>query len=141
MIYTPLTKKAMCLAFEAHKNQKDKAGLPYIYHPLHLAEQMEEEMEVCVALLHDVVEDTEITLEQLADEGFPESVITALKLLTHRKEVPYMDYIESLKGNPLAVKVKLADLRHNSDLTRLEFVDEKVKLRVEKYKKAMELLE
>ena len=65
MIYTQLTKKAMRIAYEAHKNQVEKSGIPYIYHPLHLAEQMQYEAAVCVALLHDVVEDTDITLDDL----------------------------------------------------------------------------
>ena len=78
MLYTDLTKRAMRIAFDAHKNQVDKSGLPYIFHPFHLAEQMTEEYAVCAALLHDVAEDTDITLEQMAEE-FPEEVIAALE--------------------------------------------------------------
>lgn len=84
MIYTKLTKRAMNIAYQAHKNQLDKSGVPYIFHPIHLAEQMETEEECVVALLHDVVEDTTITLEQLAKE-FPESIINAIHCLTHKK--------------------------------------------------------
>lgn len=141
MIYTELTKKAMKIAFTAHKEQVDKSGLPYIYHPIHLAEQMQTEATVCVALLHDVAEDTDLTLEDLAQEGFPKEILDALRLMTHEKEVPYMDYVAAIEKNPIASAVKLADLRHNSDLTRLDTVDEKAKERVEKYKKAIELLE
>ena len=140
MIYTKLTKLAMKIAFEAHKNQYDKSGLPYIYHPVHLAEQMDDEVSTCVALLHDVVEDTDITFEQLSSYGFPDAVLDALKLLTHDDSVPYMEYIKMIKTNEVSKKVKLADLAHNSDITRLEVVDERAKQRNEKYKKAMTIL-
>ena len=140
MLYTELTKKAMKIAFEAHKEQVDKSGLPYIFHPFHLAEQMRTEETVCAALLHDVAEDTDVTLEDLRAEGFPESVIGALMLLTHDEAVPYVEYVAKVKENPVARAVKLADLHHNSDLTRLDFVDEKAKERAEKYKAAMALL-
>ena len=118
MIYTDLTRKAMIIAYQAHHGQVDKAGLPYINHPLHLAEAMDDEFSCCVALLHDVVEDTSITFEMLAKE-FPAPVLDALKLLTHKKETPYADYVRGIRANPLAVKVKLADIAHNSDQTRL----------------------
>ena len=140
MIYTALTKKAMKIAFEAHKEQTDKSGMPYIYHPIHLAEQMDDEAATCVALLHDVVEDTDITFEQLQAEGFTPEIIAALRLMTHDENVPYLDYVAEIRKNVIAAKVKLADLKHNSDLTRLDHVDEKALLRVEKYRKAMELL-
>ena len=78
MIYTPLTKKALKISFKAHKDQVDKSGLPYVYHPFHLAEQMNDECSICVALLHDVVEDTDISLDDLASDGFPAEVIEAL---------------------------------------------------------------
>ena len=140
MIYTPLTKKAMKLAYAAHHGQVDKTGIPYIYHPIHLAEQMESEETVCVALLHDVVEDTDITFDDLQKEGFSDEIIIALKLLTHTSGEPYMEYISKIKQNPLATEVKLADLKHNSDLSRLDSVDDKALKRTEKYKKAIALL-
>lgn len=141
MIYTPNTKKAMKLCFEAHKDQTDKSGIPYVFHPFHLAEQMETEETTIVALLHDVVEDTNYTLEDLADMGFGESVIEALSLLTHDDEVEYMDYVRAIKENPIARAVKLADLRHNSDLSRMDEITEKVLERRAKYLKAMAILE
>lgn len=140
MLYTPLTKKAIRIAFDAHKEQTDKTGLPYIHHPFHLAEQMTDEYSTCVALLHDVVEDTDITFEQLEAEGFPPEVMDALRLMTHDDAVPYMDYVAALKPNPIARAVKLADLAHNSDMTRLDTVDEWSLRRAEKYRKAIELL-
>ena len=140
MIYTPLTKKALKISFEAHKNQTDKSGMPYVYHPFHIAEQMDDENSVCVALLHDVVEDTDLTLADLIQAGFPEEVTDALALMTHDDLTPYMDYVERLSHNPIAAKVKLADLAHNSDLTRLDVVREKDRERVLKYHRAMKLL-
>lgn len=140
MINTKLTRKAMVIAYNAHMNQFDRAGVPYIYHPIHLAEQMDSEIECIVALLHDVVEDTDITFEELEKE-FPYEAIEALKLLTHDKTVDYMDYVKELQSNPIARKVKLADLIHNSDETRLDSVSEKDKARHLKYKKAINLLQ
>ena len=99
MQYTDLTKLAMKIAFQAHKNQTDKNGMPYIYHPIHLAEQMTDELSICVALLHDVVEDTEATFEQLESEGITKEIIDILKLMTHDDSVPYMDYIRQIKTN------------------------------------------
>ena len=109
--------KAMKLAYDAHHGQKDKGGVPYVFHPFHLAEQMDDEISVCVALLHDVAEDTDITLKQLAEE-FPPEIIEPLSLLTHSKDMDYFDYVRNLKSDPTARKVKLADMAHNSDETR-----------------------
>lgn len=141
MIYTPLTKKAMKISFEAHKDQLDKSGLPYVYHPFHVAEQMDDQYAVCVALLHDVVEDSDVTFDDLRREGFPETVISAIAMMTHDDSVPYLQYVQKLKENPLAKKVKLADLRHNSDLSRLDVVTPTDIERAEKYQKAIALLE
>ena len=140
MIYTTLTKKALKLSFEAHKNQVDKSGMPYVYHPFHVAEQMKTEETVIVALLHDVVEDTDLTLDDIRAQGFPESVVEALALLTHDDAVPYLDYVAAVKKNPIARSVKLADLLHNSDLSRLDKVDEKAEKRIKKYQDAIALL-
>ena len=141
MLYTTLTKKAMMIAFNAHKEQFDKTGLPYIFHPFHLAEQMADENSICVALLHDVVEDTDITFEDLQKEGFTEEIIGSLKLLTHNLDVPYMEYVKLIKTNPTARLVKLADLKHNSDLTRLNKISEEDIIRYNKYQEAIKLLE
>lgn len=141
MIYTADTKKAMKLCFEAHKDQTDKSALPYVFHPIHLAEQMEDEDTTIVALLHDVVEDTHYTLEDLKNMGFSRAVTDAIRLMTHEEGVPYMDYVAKIKENPLARAVKLADLKHNSDLTRLDTVDEKAIKRKEKYAQAIALLQ
>lgn len=117
MIYTELTNKALKIAYTAHHGQLDKSGLPYIFHPLHLAEQMNDEISTCVAILHDVVEDTEISFDQLAKE-FPNEIIESIQLLTRDDNIQYFEYIRNIKEDPIAVKVKLADLDHNLDITR-----------------------
>lgn len=139
MINTNLTRKAMVLAYNAHMGQVDKVGVPYIFHPIHLAEEMDDEYSCCVALLHDVVEDTDITIDDLEKE-FPSEVVSAVGLLTHDKDVPYMDYVEKIKNNELARRVKIADLIHNSDSTRLEKVTLVDKERMEKYRRALDYL-
>ncbi len=141
MIYTEKTKRAMRICFDAHKDQVDKSGLPYVFHPIHLAEQMQDENTTIVALLHDVVEDTDITLENLRQEGFCDDVINAIALMTHGDKVEYLEYVKKIKPNPIARAVKLADLRHNSDITRLDVVDEKAIKRRNQYLEAIEMLE
>ena len=138
MIYTELTIKAMNLAYSAHHGQFDKGGVPYIFHPIHLAEEMDDEISTCVALLHDTVEDTAVTLEELA-ESFPREIVEAVDLLTHRDGVEYFDYVRSIRANPVAVKVKLADLRHNGDPKRISNQGNAEKRR-EKYAKAWKIL-
>ena len=140
MIYTPMTKMAMKLCFETHKDQVDKTGLPYVFHPFHLAEQMDDEISTICALLHDVVEDSEMTLEGLLEMGFPVEAVEVLTLLTHLSDVPYIDYVREIKKNPTATKVKIADLMHNSDLTRLDEIDEWAIKRNEKYAEALRIL-
>lgn len=139
MINTNLTRKAMNLAYNAHMGQVDKVGVPYIFHPIHLAESMDDEYSCCVALLHDVVEDTDVTIDDLGKD-FPKEVVDAVKLLTHDLSVPYMDYVKLIKENELARRVKIADLCHNSDSTRLERVTQVDRERMEKYRKALEYL-
>ncbi len=139
MINTRLTQKAMIIAYNAHNGQADKAGVPYIYHPIHVAEQMTTETECIVALLHDVVEDTEVTFKQL-ETFFSGEVIEILKVLTRNENADYYEYIKKIKKNPIARKVKIADLNHNLDITRLNEIKEEDMKRIEKYKKAMKIL-
>ena len=141
MIYTEMTKKALKLCFDVHKEQMDKSGMPYVFHPFHLAEQMQDEETTIVALLHDVIEDTEYTLDDLRKMGFGDSVLDAINLMTHKGGVPYMEYVEKIKANPIAKIVKLADLRHNSDLTRLDVVTPRDQERADKYSSAIKSLE
>ena len=142
MIYTELTNKALRIAYNAHHGQLDYNGIPYIFHPIHLAEQMDDEISCCVALLHDVVEDTDVTMEELAQE-FPAEVIDALKLMTHGEDVEYFTYVAAIKHNPIAKKVKLADIAHNSDQSRCigsDLSPEKLAYWKAKYEKATKIL-
>lgn len=142
MIYTHLTNEAMKIAYRAHHGQVDKGGIPYIFHPFHLAEQMTDEYTTCVALLHDVVEDTDVTLEALS-AVFPAEVVEAVALLTHRPGDDYLQYVAAIRENPIARAVKLADIAHNSDTTRLEATADNLaaqKRLQEKYSKALQIL-
>lgn len=141
MIYTSLTKKALRICFNAHKEQLDKSEVPYVFHPFYLATQMDDENSTCVALLHDVVEDSDMTFDDLIKEGFNEEIINALRLLTHKEDVPYMEYVKDIKKNETAKKVKLADLKHNSDLSRLDVIDDWTIKRNDKYQEAIHFLE
>lgn len=141
MLYTPLTKQAMAICFDTHKNQLDKSGLPYVFHPFHLAEQMETEYEVCTALLHDVIEDSNHTPGELSQAGFPDEVVRAVRALTRDPHMHYLDYVARLRQNPIARRVKLADLIHNSDLNRLGYVSHQDRRRVLKYRMAQVILE
>ncbi len=140
MLYTPMTKAALKLCFEAHKDQLDKSGMPYVFHPFHVAEQMNTEEEICVALLHDVMEDTDYTADDIRAIGMSEPVMEALLLLTHDPSVAYMEYVTALSDNPLARKVKMADLRHNMDVNRFDQMTEYDTTRREKYTQAYMLL-
>lgn len=145
MIYTDQTRKALTICYEAHKDALDKSGAPYVFHPFHLAEQMNDEVTTVVALLHDVVEDTDYTFEMLREAGFGDSVIDALRLLTRtediRTEEEYLAYVLKIKENPIARAVKIADLRHNADLTRFPVIKDKDIMRAAKYQRALLLLQ
>lgn len=142
MIYTSMTNKAMRLAYRAHHGQLDYNGIPYIFHPFHLAEQMDDEVSCCVALLHDTVEDTDVTLDDLKAE-FPSEVTDAVALLTHDKHLDYFEYVRAIKENPIAKKVKLADLSHNSDQSRCigtDLTEEQLEYWKKKYARAKAIL-
>ena len=142
MIYTEMTIKAMKIAYEAHLGQLDYNDVPYIFHPYHLAEQMDDEVSCTVALLHDVVEDTPITFSDL-EQIFPAQVVEIVRLLTHDKNIDYFDYIREIKKNPIAKKVKLEDLKHNSDESRSigsNLTQEQLLYWKTKYAKAKEIL-
>jgi len=132
--------RAIELAKQHHEGQTDKAGKPYIEHPLRVMNQVESEEEKIVAVLHDIVEDTDISLDDLRNEGFSEKVVSAVECLTKQDGENYDSYIERISFNPLAVKIKLADLEDNRDLTRLPEVTDKDLERIEKYDKALEKL-
>lgn len=130
--------KALLVAIKAHKGQKDKGGKPYILHPIRVALNVKGKDEKIVALLHDVIEDTSYTIDDL--DFLSEEQRKALLLLTHDDNVPYMEYITELKKNKIASKVKLKDLEQNMNLKRLKTVSDKDLKRLEKYKKAKEIL-
>ena len=131
---------ALSIAKKAHKGQFDKAGVDYIKHPIYVASQVESEEEKAVALLHDVLEDSSVTAEELLNAALPETVVTAVQILTKQIGQDYQIYLQAVKSNPLARCVKLADLKHNSDLSRLATITEKDLERFEKYKKAINYL-
>ena len=131
---------ALSIAKKAHAGQVDKAGIDYIQHPLYVASQVTTEQEKAVALLHDVLEDSDITAADLLAYGLPNEVVTAVQTLTKKKGQSYQDYLEKVKSNNLARVVKLADLKHNSDLSRLKSVSDTDRERVKKYKNAIRYL-
>ena len=142
MIYTEMTIMAMKIAYDAHLGQLDYNDVPYIFHPYHLAEQMDDEISCTVALLHDVVEDTSITFADL-EKKFPDQVVESVMLLTHDEKVDYFDYIRKIKTNAIATKVKLADIKHNSNEARSlgsNLTKEQLLYWKEKYAKAKEIL-
>jgi (p)ppGpp synthase/HD superfamily hydrolase len=135
-----LLEKAIEIALHAHAGQKGKDGSPYILHPLRVMARMTTDEERITAVLHDAVEDSELTLEDLRREGFPEAVIEAVRLMTHEEGIGYEDYVERLKGNPIARKVKVADLEDNSDIRRLSGIEAKDLERLRKYHRAWQIL-
>lgn len=136
----PMLGLALSIAMEAHRGQFDKAGIDYIEHPIYVASQVDSEEEKAVALLHDVIEDSPFTAEELLLAGLSETVVTAVQVLSKKKGQDYQTYLENVKSNSLARVVKLADLKHNSDLSRLSSVTDKDLERLEKYKKAIDYL-
>ena len=131
---------ALAIARKAHAGQVDKAGVDYIQHPLYVASQVKTEQEKAVALLHDVLEDSDITAADLLAYGLSNEVVAAVQTLTKKKGQSYQDYLEKVKSNDLARVVKLADLKHNSDLSRLKSVSDTDRERVKKYKNAIRYL-
>ena len=125
---------ALAIAKKAHAGQVDKAGVDYIQHPLYVASQVKTEQEKAVALLHDVIEDSDVTADDLLASGLSNEVVTAVQILTKKKGQSYQEYLEKVKSNNLARVVKLADLKHNSDLSRLKSVTNTDYERVKKYK-------
>lgn len=125
--------KAIIISAKAHTGQVDKGGAPYILHPLTLMMKVKSEDEKIVALLHDVIEDTPITLDELREEGFSEEILEAVDLLTRKKGEQYWSYLAKLKENPLAKRVKIEDLKHNMDLSRISPITEKDLSRRDKY--------
>ena len=125
--------RAVAIAAQAHEGQKDKAGAPYVLHPIRLMVRMDSELEMMAAVLHDVVEDSAWTLDLLRAEGFSEEVLEVVDHLTRREGESYDDYVARAGSHPVARKIKLADLEDNMDIRRLRELDCKNILRLKKY--------
>lgn len=132
---------AISIALKAHKGQVDKGGNPYILHPLAVMNRVETIEEKIVAVLHDVVEDTEVTIDQLKETGFSEEILEAINLLTRAKEDSYEEFIDKTLKNRIARNVKIADIKENMNLSRIQDPSEQDYMRLEKYKRALERLE
>jgi len=135
-----LLKKAIEIAIGAHRGQKDRAGAPYILHPLRVMLRLESDTEMIVAILHDVIEDSSWTADQLREEGFSEEIVEAVENLTKRDGEPYGDFIERAKQSPLSHRVKIADLKDNMDMSRLSRLTEDDMTRFERYHRALQTL-
>lgn len=133
-------EKAIIIAVQAHQGQVDKSSQAYVLHPLRMMLKLQTPEEQIVAVLHDVVEDTDVTMHQLAEAGFSDPVLTALGLLTHDKAIPYMNYIDAVAQNQLATNVKLVDLQDNMDMNRIPEPTDKDFKRLERYKVAFRFL-
>ncbi|ROL78170.1 GTP pyrophosphokinase [Pseudomonas protegens] len=134
-------ERAIAIAARAHAGQVDKGGAPYILHPLRVMLRLSEPRERLVAVLHDVIEDSPVTLEQLRGEGFSEEVLQALAALTKVEGEDYPEFIRRAAQNPLARRVKRADLAENSDLSRIPEPSDDDRRRLEKYRQAIEYLD
>jgi (p)ppGpp synthase/HD superfamily hydrolase len=134
-------ERAIEIAARAHAGQVDKAGQPYVLHPLRMMLAVTTPEARMAAVLHDVVEDTTVTLDELRAEGFPASVLEAVEALTKREGEDYEAFIRRVAPNPIAREVKLADLRDNSDLSRIAEPTERDRERIRKYQRAIAYLE
>ncbi|WP_222128805.1 GTP pyrophosphokinase [Paenibacillus xylanexedens] len=132
---------AISVALQAHKGQLDKGGHPYILHPLAVMNRVESMEEKIVAVLHDVIEDSEVTIEELRGLGFSEEILTAIQLLTRSTEDSYEEFIEKTTTNRTARKVKIADIQENMNISRIKNPTQEDVHRLEKYRKALERLE
>ena len=140
MKYTPMTIKAMQLAEKYHSGQYDKNGAPYLFHVYDVACGVRTEDEICVAFLHDILEDT-ICSEEILKQHFPDRIVEAVKVMTHSKKDSYTEYISKVKLNPIARQVKLSDIRNNTREDRLLNLDDSTKVRLlNKYSKALKML-
>jgi (p)ppGpp synthase/HD superfamily hydrolase len=136
----PTLEDAILLAVQAHRGQRDKVGQPYVLHPLRMMSRLQSVEERMAAVLHDVVEDTPHTLDELRALGYPEAVLAAVDCLTRRATESYEEFIARAKVNPIARRVKLADIEDNMDIRRLEEVSEKDRQRLNRYRRAWAVL-
>ena len=141
MSMQPTLQDTIDLARKAHEGQVDKAGQPYVEHPLRMMQSLEGEDEKIVALLHDVVEDTLTTLDMLRSAGYQQHILEAVDCLTKRDGEAYEAFIERAAANPIARRVKIADLKDNMNPARISNLTEKDRQRMEKYGRALQRLE
>ncbi len=133
-------ERAILIAAQAHEGQKDKSGAPYILHPLRMMMRMDSEAAMIAAVLHDVVEDTAVTFDQLRGEGFSEEILQAVECLTHRDGESYDEFIARAQTSAIARQVKIADLEDNMNVKRISEMTPKDLARVEKYHRAWRAL-
>ncbi len=136
-----IIEKSLAIALKAHQGQVDKAGNPYILHPLRVMFKMDDELSMCAGVLHDVLEDSDLSEQTLTNEGVPAEIIEAVKCLTKREGEDYFEFIDHVKTNCIAIKVKKADIEDNLNLLRIPTLSEKDVERIRKYHKAWKLLE
>ena len=136
-----LIEKSLQIALRAYAGKTDKAGREYILHPLRMMAKMKTEMEMSAALLHDVIEDSEITAEQLLAEGIPAEVVEAVQHLTKNENESYEEFVARAKKNRLAARVKIADIEDNMDVLRLSSLSDHDLARIKKYHAAWHLLQ
>lgn len=132
--------RAIALAAQYHEGQTDKGGRPYVFHPLRLMLKALTEQEQIAAVLHDTIEDTDLTLDDLRKEGFSDEIVEAIDRLSRREEETYHEFILRIKENRLAARVKILDLQDNMDLTRIKKPSEKDQKRLLKYSRALDTL-
>lgn len=140
MINNNLLEKALVIATEAHEGQKDKAGAPYIFHPIRVSNRCKTDEERIVAILHDTIEDTDVTPDYLLSEGFPPTIVEAILSVTRNEGESYDDFIIRSKQNPIGRQVKIHDLEDNMDITRLSQLTKKDLERLNKYLKSYRTL-
>jgi (p)ppGpp synthase/HD superfamily hydrolase len=141
-ILTPTLEDAIVLATNAHKGQKDRNDEPYVMHPIRVMAQLWGHDERMVAVLHDIIEDTDVTLDDLRKAGYPDRIVEAVDAISRRKDAgeSFSQYIQRVRKNPLATKVKIADLKDNSNLDRLPKVEAFDLKRLDRYNRALQYL-
>ena len=140
MLYTALTKKALALACRVHQGQTDRYGMPLLVHIIHVAERMTDEDTTVVALLHETMERGVLTLDDLRREGFSEKICTAVDAITYRGQRQYIRYIRRVRENRIASVVKAADLKHDTDITRMDVITDEDSALLQKYERALRIL-
>lgn len=138
--WNELYDRALRIAIRAHEGQQDKSGREYVMHPIRVAERCKDTRAKIVALLHDTIEDTDVTIEYLRKEGFPEEIIHAVLSVTKQEGENYEDFVRRAAKNAIGREVKIADLEDNMDIRRLKEIKEEDVARLRKYLSAWQYL-